>query len=346
MDEEILLSTGDLLAVVDSLPPAPDALLRRYAPVEQTFDGKYILIDKIKRRRRVAPLVSPYVAGKPSPRTGRTMEAIEPAYIKDTKVIEPGESVVRAVGERALGGERSGGDRIAEVIALELREMRDAWVRRREVMAMQVLKEGKVTLAGDQYPTTVVDFKRVNALKIANQTTTSAWTHADARPLERLREWAGLALQHGDQGATDAIMGVAAFGKFLSHPTVGDRFKAAQPTNLVLQPQIAQTEGLTFQGTCEGLNIFTYTGWFEDPTNGNTVTQIWPEDAVAVTAPGWMVQAFAGIKDGKAGYQPLPFFPKMWENNDPADVILQCQSAPMIVPTNADGACVCLDVAA
>lgn len=346
MDEELLLSTGDLLAVVDSLPPAPDALLRRYAPTEQTFDGKYVMLDKIKRRRRVAPLVSPYVAGKPSPRTGRTMEAIEPAYIKDTKVIEPGESVVRSIGESPFGGGRSGADRIAEVIALELRESRDSWVRRLEVMVMQVLKEGKCTLAGDQYPTTVVDFKRTNALKIANQTSTLAWTHADARPIERLREWALLALKHGDQGATDAIMGTAAFGKFMSHASVGDRFKAAQPTNLTLAPQVAQAEGLVYQGHCEGLNIFTYVGWFEDPTNNNAITEIWPEDAVAVTSPNWMIRAFGGIKDGKAGYRALPFFPKMWENNDPADVILQCQSAPMIVPTNADCACVCLDVAA
>jgi hypothetical protein len=346
MDADTILDTGELLAVVDSLPPAPDALIKRYAPLEQQFDGKYILIDKIKRKRRVAPFVSPYVAGKPSPRTGRTMEAIEPAYIKDTKTIEPGESTVRAAGEPLGGDGRSGQDRINDQIVLELKESRDAWVRRLETMAMQVMKEGKVTLAGEQYPTTVVDFKRKNALKIANQTSTLAWTHADARPLERLREWATLALKEGDQAATDVIMGVGAFGKFVSHATVADRFKAAQPTNITLTPVIPQAEGLVFQGTAEGLNIFTYVGWFEDPTNNNTLTEIWPEDAVAVTAPGWMVQAFGGIKDGKAGYKALPFFPKMWENNDPADVILQCQSAPMIVPVNADGACVCLDVAA
>lgn len=346
MDNESILETAELLAIVDSLPPAPDAFLRRYANRVQQFDGKYILVEKIKRKRRVAPLVSPYVEGKPSPRVGRTLEAIEPSYLKDTKVIEPSESTVRAFGEAYGGDGRSGADRIAEAIARETLDSRDAWIRRLEVMCMQVLKEGKLTLVGEQYPTNLVDFKRKAALKIANQTTTSAWTHADARPLERLREWAVLALKEGDQGATDAIMGSAAFGKFVSHPTVGDRFKAMQPTNIALAPTVTVQEGLTFQGTCEGLNIFTYAGWFEDPANSYTLTEIWPEDAVAVTSPSWMVQAFGGIKDGKAGYQPLPFFPKMWEKNDPADVILQFQSAPMIVPTNVDAACVCLDVAA
>jgi hypothetical protein len=344
MDNETILDTAELLAVVDSLPPAPDALLRRYAPTVQQFEGRYILVDKIKRKRRVAPFVSPYVAGKPSPRTGRALEAIEPAYIKDTKVIEPGESTIRAFGE-ALGGDgRTGAQRIDDAIALELKESRDAWVRRLETMAMQALKEGKITLAGDQYPTTVVDFKRNSALKIADQSSTLAWSHADARPLERLREWATLALKHGDQAAIDVIFGADAFGLFLSHATVGDRFKAAQPTNIALTPQVPTAEGLVFQGTCEGLNIFTYVGWFEDPTNNNTVTEIWPAPAVAVTSPNWAVQAFGGIKDGKAGYAALPFFPKMWENNDPADVILQCQSAPMVVPTNVDAACVCKDV--
>ena len=58
----------------------------------------------------------------------------------------------------------------------------------------------------------------------------------------------------------------------------------------------------------------------------------------------WYPHSLEGLAECFA--QALPFFPKMWENHDPADVILQCQSAPMIVPTNADGACVCLDVAA
>jgi hypothetical protein len=57
-----------------------------------------------------------------------------------------------------------------------------------------------------------------------------------------------------------------------------------------------------------------------------------------------MVQAFGGIRDGKAGYRALEFFPKMWEKDDPANVMLQCQSAPILVPTNVDAAVVCLDV--
>lgn len=346
MNQDMILETAELLAVVDSLPPAPDAFLTRYAPVEKTFDSKYIVFDKISRKRRVAPFVSPFVPGNPSPRVGRTMEAIEPAYIKDTKVIEPGESITRLAGEALSGDGRSGADRIAETIALELKESRDAWMRRLEIMAMQVIKEGKLTIVGEQYPSTVVDFKRKTALKIANQTTTAAWTHADARPIERLREWGVLTLKEGDTAAVDAIMGSGAFGKFVSHPSVGDRFKAAQPTNLALTPQIPKAEGLTFQGTCEGLNIFTYVGWFEDPTNSNTLTEIWPDDAVAVTAPGWMVRCFGAIKDGRAGYKALPFFPKMWEKEDPADVILQCISAPMMVPENVNAACVCLDIAA
>ncbi len=344
MDSEMVLETAELVQILDTLPPAPDALLRRYAPLEQQFDGRYITFDKIKRRRRVAPFVSPVVAGKVMERVGRTVEAFEPAYIKDKRVIEPGESVIRAVGER-IGGDRSGADRIADAIAIEMKDMRDAWIRRLELMAMQVIKEGKVTVVGDQYPQVVVDFKRKNACKIANLTTTTAWSHANALPLKNLRDWAVISLKEGESAATDVIMGVDAFGKFISHATVSDRFKAAQPTNITLLPTVPVAEGLTFQGTCEGLNIFTYTGWFEDPTNSNTVTEIWPADAVGVGSPSiQLIRAFGGIKDGKAGYKAMPYFPKMWEHEDPADVYLMGQSAPLIIPSNADAFVVCLDI--
>lgn len=344
MDQDMILETAELIAIVDSLPPAPDALLRRYAPTVRQFSGQYVLVDRIKRKRRVAPFVSPYVEGKPAPRVGRQMDAIEPAYIKDTKVIEPGESIVRAFGESVGGDGRSGGDRIAEAIAIELKDSRDAWIRRLETMVMQVVKSGALTLVGEQYPETEVDFGRNTDLDIANLSDTDGWSDAASTPLDDLTAWATLALKLGDQGASDVIMGAGAFSLFRSHASVKDRFTAATPSGIVLQPTVPVAEGLTFQGTAEGLNIFTYTGWFEDPANDYVLTEIWPSAAVAVTSPGWMVQAFGGIRDGKAGYQALPFFPKMWEKNDPADVTLQCQSAPIIVPTNVDAAAVCLNV--
>ena len=46
------------------------------------------------------------------------------------------------------------------------------------------------------------------------------------------------------------------------------------------------------------------------------------------------VKAFGAILDKKASFQPLPIFPKMWDEDDPSATILMTQSAPLMVPIN------------
>ena len=45
------------------------------------------------------------------------------------------------------------------------------------------------------------------------------------------------------------------------------------------------------------------------------------------------VRAFGAIMDRKAGWRATPFFPKMFEQEDPSAVYLMTQSAPLMIAT-------------
>jgi hypothetical protein len=131
-------------------------------------------------------------------------------------------------------------------------------------------------------------------------------------------------------------MGDDAFEKFIEHATVTPKLDQRWLNGTGFTPGQKVVEGGSFQGTIDGFNIWTYSGWYVDPLDG-VEKEIWPADVIAlVSAALEGVRAYGAIKDGKAGLRALPFFPKMWEEDDPPVEFLMLQSAPLLVPMRPD----------
>ena len=326
-------STSTLIGVVEGLQRPPSFMLDRYFPTVSQDESEEIHFDKIVEKRRISPFVSPVLAGKVVESLGRQVNTFKPAYIKDKRVFDPTQPIKRAIGERIGGGELSNAQRRDAHLARELADQLQMLTRRLELMACEAIRTGKVTVTGDGYPTTVVDFGRDAALTVAALAGTLKWGAADAVPLKNLRAWAKLVRKASGVQPNDVIMGDDAFEAFIADAKVEARLNNRNVSNVSMAPTNPTQEGGVYQGTVDGFNIFTYSGWYVDPADG-VEKEFFPADVVAMTSSGVAgVRAFGAIKDGKAGLRALPYFPKMWEDEDPSVEYLMLQSSPLMVPT-------------
>jgi hypothetical protein len=330
------VSTNTLIAVVAGLKTPNPALLGRYFPRVETSDTEEIHFDVLSTKRRIAPFVSPLVEGKVVAGHGFTTNTFKPAYIKDKRVFDPSRPLKRSAGEQ-IGGSLTPEQRRQAYIASELQDQIDMITRRLEVMASEVIRTGKVTVVGDGYPQVVVDFGRTAALTPTALASTARWGQSAETPLENLQTWSDLVLKESGTAPVDVIMGVDAWTEFRQNADVKARLDTRRVTGNGMDFGAQLVEGLSFRGTIDGYNIWTYGGWYVDPADG-VEKAIFPADQVAMTSELLEgVRAFGAIRDGKAGYRALPYFPKIWEQEDPAVEFLMMQSAPLLVPlrTNA-----------
>lgn len=336
-------STSTLIGVIQSLIRPVSALLDKYFPTVVTFDTEAVDVDVVPGKRRLAPLVSPMVEGKVIESLGQRVNTIKPAYVKAKIPFNASRAIKRAVGER-IGGGISGQARMDLALASDLEDLIGMVIRRKEVMASEALRLGKITLAGEKYPTTVVDFGRAAGNTIADLLLTARWPDAASKPLRNLEAWSQVGLQASGANLVDVIMGTEAWTEFKEHASVEKRLLAINQAGTALD-RIAQTsEGLVYKGTIDGFNIYVYAGWYIDPDSG-VLTEIWPAKAVGLTSELIEGQQLHGaILDPRAGLQGLEFFPKQWYDEDPAALWTMVQSAPLVAPLRPDATVYCNNV--
>jgi hypothetical protein len=201
--------------------------------------------------------------------------------------------------------------------------------RRMELMAAEALRLGQVTVAGESYPTQVVNYGRDGALSITLGSP-NRWTDSGIKPLDNLQTWGLLVLQKSGAMPIDVVMDLEAWKKFILDADVKaelDRFRGN--STMVLNGQLA--EGGQFMGTIRGWNIYVYSGWYVD--DAGVEQKILPDNTVIMGSSQIEgVRAYGAIRDEEAGYQAMQYFPKSWVEKDPAVRFLLLQSAPLPVP--------------
>lgn len=330
-------TTTQLLGMREELPKFTPFFLQMFFPQMVEFEEKEVAFDKVVKGKKLAPFVSPMVAGKANRQAGKTFTSFEPAYVKPKDIVEPHQLLTRMAGEPLAGGMAVQDRRGAAVVSL-LVEHEQSIVRREEWMAVQAVLYGKVVVEGEGYETKEVDFGRdpQNNITLAGA---AKWDQVDKStydPTDDLTEWA-----EKSKSIPDTLIFTKAgwkhFSKFQAVKDDLDKDRSGSTSELQLGPQLANP--VQYKGRFGEYACYVYAGKYDDD-DGNEV-EFMPGAMMLMAPSGYQgVRCYGAIQDAKAnasGIVASSRYPKNWFTEDPSVENLMTQSAPlMVVPTPND----------
>jgi hypothetical protein len=335
-----IYSTATMIEVLRVQPVESAYWLDSFYGRTINFTSEDILFDKVVGQRRLAPFVSPVVQGRVMRKQGYQTLSFRPAYTKPKHVVDPNKQLVRLAGE-GLGGDLTPAQRWNAAVAENLREERDAINRLWNWMAAMATIYGEVTVAGEDYPTQVINFGRDAGLTniLAG---TARWGQVDANPLGDIREMRTLAFQKGGSPITRLTFGLDAFDLFFDDVKV-QKLLTGFNVDRISDSSISAMGGpgvpYEYRGILQGANgqgrieIYTYNEQYEDEA-GVTQSIMDPLDVIGTGGGLNGTRCYGAIRDKRAGLAAMSLFPKMWDQEDPSVTYTMTQSAPLMVPGN------------
>lgn len=326
-----LFSTDVLTGVVNSLQgSSPNAITNFFFPGVQTEESQDIHFDVQADVMGLADYVLPVVEAAVQTEPGFTTKTFRPAYIKIKTPFEAASALRRVMGE-PLTGAYSGPERMRMRIKQTLQAHRQLILNSIELQSVQALRTGIVTITGTKYPTATINYNR-DPLLTVTLTGATRWGQTGVKPLNDLQDWADLIGQKSGSAATDVVMEIGAWKVFRIDADVIQRLntqRTADSNPSARQAAINKT-GLTYQGTIDGFNIYTYQGLYKDAAG--VVQRLLPSGTVLMVGEMLGYQAYGAILDEAANFHAVPYFSKSWIEEDPSSRLVMTQSAPLMVP--------------
>lgn len=318
--------TVTLLGVVRELKPFDPFLLDLFFPSTVTFQTQSILIDKVAKNLKLAPFVSPMVAGKAQTAKGHETLTFDPAYLKPKDVVDPSRLLSRRAGE-GIGGTMSPAARRDAIIADIMMEHLDMIRRRLEWMASQVLLTGKVTVVGEDYPEVEVDFRRSSSL---TKTLAGAarWGESGVVPAKNLESWAAEA----EAPITSVVMGQGAWGYFSSDAETRELLDTRRGSRSQLELGPDNGRHFSYKGTIGAdLEVWVYSGTYEDESG---TTQLFVPTNSVIMGSGAIegTRAFGAILSPGSNYEPMEYYPRHFISQEVEREYVESQSAPLVIP--------------
>lgn len=339
----LIYDTNALVQVVPNLKTSQNWLLDRFFPNIIESDTEFVSIDVDIGKRRMSPFVSPLVEGKLVEQRRYQTNTFKPAYIKDKRAPDLRKPVRRMIGER-IGGDLTGLEREMANLEFEMTDQIDMLNRRLEWMAASALINGTVTIAGEGFPTVVVDFGRDSALTVT-LTGSNVWGYTagfnadgkDPKPAANLETWQALILKKSGATVTDIVFTTTPWQKFLNaegvqgaiyYPKLSDAGNAINPGAQI-------QKGAVYKGRWGQYDLWLYNDWYVD--DNNVEQPMIPDGTVLLSGPELMgTRAFGQILDPAFNYGPMAYAPKTWVEQDPAQRLIMMQSSPIVIPSRVN----------
>jgi len=337
-----LNSTRYLLGVLQGLKRPKRFLTELAFPTVVTFQTESVTIDVKTKRRRLAPFVSPFVAGKVMREQAWSSNTFTPAYVNPINALTPKNALKRAPGE-SIGGDpnMTAAQRQQIRLAEILSDQAESIIRRIEYMGAEILRLAQCTVTGEGYDTKVLTFGRNSNLRTV-LTSSDLWSDPDSDPLGDLR--AKFSLMHKVEGAvaTDVVFEPDGKDAFLAHPKVQEYLKLIGGLNTKIEGMdagfqagivaYAGLEGVEYLGRIGNVRYWAYEEFYEDDNGADQ--SLLPSGEVIVLG----VRDYAGVRlhgailDEAAGYQALEIFPDSWVEKNPRARMVSSTSAPLPAP--------------
>lgn len=327
-------TTHELLPLLRIQREPDPFFLNNFFNQQINFETQFIDFDRVDEGRRLAPFVAPTAQGKPISKDVFDGRRFRPAYAKQKGIVDPEQLINRRPGE-AFTGSLSMSERRDAVVADMSRKFRNQMIRRWEWMAAQATLYGSVTIAGENYPTAVVNFNRSSFLT-STKTGTAAWTNSASTPQDDLESMIRTMRDLSGYGTDSVIMGTAAWAAYSKHASTKELLGVPGGIHRgsTSAAELGPGRGLpySYKGRIGELDIWVYSDKYENDSGVQTDFMD-PRDVLGVSAEGFQGhRCFGAIMDKRAGYLALEMFPKIYEQEDPSAEFYLLQSAPLMVP--------------
>jgi hypothetical protein len=322
---------------VDTLKRPQAFFVNRFFPQVETSDKEEVFFDieHNGEKRRLAPFVHPKRGGKLVEGAGFTTKSFKPAYIKDKRTHDSDRPFKRVAGESiGTGQELTPLQRRQLNVRRDLKDQTEMLTRRMEVMAVEALRTGKITVKGDGIDA-VVDFQRDPDATIT-LTGGARWGQTGVKPQTDLEDWAMDRLQKTGTTIRSIVMDVDAWRAFRDSVDVEKRLDLRRVESGTINVGVLP-EGVQYKGNDGTFDYWVVADWYVDPET-NTEVALLPSGTVLGVGDIMGVRHFGAIKDEAAGFQPREYFVKSWTIEDPSERIFLMQSAPLLVPYRPDAA--------
>lgn len=323
-----ILDTRTMLGLVEEKKEFRQFLLNLFFPREAIFDTRKIDLEKIVKKLNRAPFVSPVVQGRVMRKSGGKLMSFEPAYVKPKHVVDPEDVITRMAGE-ALTGEMSNAERSLALKAMYLMEQDESIDIRLESMAAEILRTGKCIISGEDYPTVEVDFGRNgdHTVILSGGAKWDGLTKDSPVPKQDLETWNARC----KSAVTQYTMNATTYALFTSFDCIKESLETRRGSESRLETAAYNGDLISYMGTYGQIEIWVYTGCYEDEETGEEVMFIEDGGIIISSQVNDGVQCFGAILDPKAGYQGMRTFPKNWVTEDPGAENVMTQSAPLLV---------------
>lgn len=307
-----------------------------FFPRQINFETQDIFFDKVDLDyRKLAPLVVPNVQGRANSIGGYSSLSFKPAYVKPKTIVDPNMVIERQAGEALGVGSLSLEQRKAAVIAEVLRQHDSQLTNRNEWLAARALIDASVTLSGEDYPTTVVNFQRHASLSYT-LAGAARWSQVGASPLVDITAARVNANSRSGAVIRRVVFGGTAWDYFTARVDIKALMdKNYGGLNVNIQRQADGFEGQEYMGTYGGIfgggqiDLWVDRSKYVDETG--TEQFFLEQKTVTGFSDVEGVRCFGAIKDFDA-LRAMERFPKMWRQEDPSVEFLMTQSAPLMVP--------------
>lgn len=341
-----IFDTAELVQLVPNLKVAQNFLLDKFFPNVVESTTEFVSIDIDVGKRRMAPFCSPLVEGRLVESRKYQTNTLKPAYIKDKRAPDLLKPIRRQIGEQIGGQQLNPAQREMLNLQFEMADQIDMLNRRLEWMGASALCTGTVTIAGEGYETTVVDFGRSAELTLALSgddvwpTTLSSADAINTIPSDDIEEWQTLILQKSGTVVTDIVFTNKSWKAFKLDSTVrssGIIMPALNPSGNIINPGSQILNGAVYKGHWGQYDLWLYNDWYIDPTTDTEMPMV-PDGGVILAGQQMQgTRAFASIIDPKFNYGAMAYAPKSWVQEDPAQRFIMLQSSPIVFPGQANG---------
>ncbi|MBC7280031.1 major capsid protein [Hoeflea sp.] len=326
-------TTAQVVAAAEALDRFNPWIRDTFFPSVVTFETEEVLFDKLGRRKKIAPFVSPNIPGKEREQRSRSVRAYKPPYVKPKSGLNPSDAIARRAGE-GYGGTMAVMDRYDQMVLQTLADHENEITGREELMCVDALKTGQVVAVGDGINDTISygrDAELTDAL-----TSTARWGESGVKPLASIRTWGRLIAAKSGAVARKVVLGYGAAELFLADSDVReilDNRRSGEANQMAMAG--SATGGVEdvarLIGQIDGVEYWEYLQTYE--TDAGVSTHYWPEHGVGLVSPSVMNghMTYGAILDIKS-LRAEQRFAKQYEEDDPSREVILTQSAPLPVP--------------